>query len=112
MVESRINLLKDELNSLKWKESTGCDTDIVCRNVVEAKSKVNNLINELRQTTFDLYGSIRHNFDQTLLAVGSPLRDLVREAQELQQSVHAALRDAARGVQESFVDFLKLWAEA
>lgn len=53
--------------------------------------------------------SIRRIVDQTFLAVGSSLPNLMdREAQELQRSVHAALREAANVVQEHFVEAPKI----
>lgn len=41
MFESRIGSIKDELNSLKQRGSTGCDTEIVGRKVANAKGEVN-----------------------------------------------------------------------
>lgn len=72
--------------------------------VTDAKGKVNNIADGFRQDTFDSYVSIRVSFDQTLLAVGSFLRELVnREVQGLQRSVHVALCNATGGAQKSFV---------
>lgn len=77
--------------------------------VVDAKGEVKNLVERLWKDTFDSYTSLRHNVDQTLIAVDSRLRELIgHEAKELQRGVCVALRDAANGVQESFVDALKL----
>lgn len=104
MLESCIGLWKDGLYLLKRKESTGCDVEVVSRKVANAKGKDNNLVDETRQDTFNLYAHNRHSVDQTLLALGTRLRKLFyREVQELQRSVHAGLCDAAGGFQESFV---------
>lgn len=61
--------------------------------VADAKGKVHNLVDRLRQDTFDSYTSIR-------------------EAKELKQRFYAALRHAASGVQVSFRDALRLWIGA
>lgn len=104
MLESRISLLEEALDFLKRNESTGRDMEIVNRKLADAKNEVNNLVDGSHRDTFDSYTSIRHNVNQTLLSVGSRLRDLIdREGQELQWSVHATLRNAASGVQGSFV---------
>lgn len=75
--EFRMGFLKDELDSLKRKVMTRCDINIVGREVVEAKGKVNMLIDGLRHDTFESYTNIRRNVDQTLLEVGGLLRDLI-----------------------------------
>lgn len=41
MLEACISLLEDELDLLKWKESTGCDMKVVRRMVVDAKGDIN-----------------------------------------------------------------------
>lgn len=75
--------------------------EIVGRKATDAKDKVNNLLDRLGQETFGSYSSIRNNVDQSLFAVASCLKDLIdREPQELQQSVHIALRNAASSVQK------------
>lgn len=72
--------------------------------VADAKGKMNSLVDGLRRDIFDSYASIRHNVDQSLLAVGSCLRKMVdRETKELQRRVHFALSNAVNGGQELFV---------
>lgn len=68
-----IGLLKDELESLKQKELTECNTEVVRCKVAKAKDKVTNVVDGLPRDTFDSYDNIRHNIDQTLLVVGSRL---------------------------------------
>lgn len=54
LLESRTRLLKDELYSLRRKESPGCDMKLVGRQVADARGEVNNLVHGLRRDTFDL----------------------------------------------------------
>lgn len=103
MGESCIGLLKNELDFQRRKETTGYKTEAVSCKVADAKGEVNSLDDGLRRDTFDMYASIRHNVDQTLLAVSNCLKKLINgEAKWLQQKVHAALRNGASGVQKSF----------
>lgn len=105
MLESRIILLKEELNPLKREETTGCDINIVGRRVADNKGDVSILVDRLRRDTFNSYASIRRNVEHLLLAVDSRLKNLTDlEAQNLQWGVHAALCSAVVGVQESFVE--------
>lgn len=84
MLIFQINLLKNELDLPKGKETTGCDMQIVGRKVADAKCKVNNLVDGWRRDTPESYASFRRNADLSLLAVGSRFSDLIdREAQEL-----------------------------
>lgn len=55
LLESRISLLKDELDVLKRKKSTGCNMKIVGRKDADVKYGVNNLGDRLRQDIFDSY---------------------------------------------------------
>lgn len=72
--------------------------EVVIRKITDSKGGVNNVAYGLRQNNFELYVYIRRSVDQALLAVASGLKKLTdREAKELQRSVPAALRDAARG---------------
>lgn len=48
MLESCIGLLKDELDSLKRKESNRCNMKIVSCKVADVKGEVNNLVDGLR----------------------------------------------------------------
>lgn len=67
------------------------------------KGEANSWVDGLRRNTFDLYDSIRHNFNQTLLAVGNRLRNLIDcKALELQRIVHAAFCNTVGVVLESF----------
>lgn len=68
------------------------------RKVADAGDEVNNLADELCRDTNVSYAEIRHNADQTFLGVSSCLKELIdREAQNLQQSVYAALCNGAVG---------------
>lgn len=83
--------------------------EVVGCKVGNAKGEVNILFDGLRRNTLDSYVSIQHDVDQTFFAVGSHLKDLTgREAQEPQQKVHGALRDAEGCVQELFVEALEV----
>lgn len=85
------------------------DIEVVGCKIADAKSDANNLVDGLRRGAFDLCADIRQNVNQTLLAIGSRLRDLTdREDEEVQWSVHTALCNAADGAQESFVDVSKV----
>lgn len=112
MLESRIRLLKVELDCLKRKESTGCSMGIVDRKAASTESKTDSVADGLCQDTFNLYASIRHNVDKKLLAVGSHLRNLIEQkAQMIQQSGLGAICKCVGGVQESFLMLLRLWTE-
>lgn len=89
---------------LKRKKAIGCDMDIIGRKVVDVKSKVNRLVDELRHNTLESYANVQQNIDRTLSAVGSRLRDMIdRESQGWQRSVHTALGDAASDVRKAFL---------
>lgn len=66
MIELRISLLKEELDSLKRKDTTGCNMDIVERKATLVKGGENKLVDRLRRDSFDLYASVRQNVDQPL----------------------------------------------
>lgn len=86
---------------------------IVGRRVADADGKVNSLVDGLHRNTFDSYVSFQHSVDQTLLALGSHLREVFdREPKELQRGVHAALRHGAGGSEIHLLVLLKLWTEA
>lgn len=50
---------------------------IVGRRVANAKGELNMLDDGLLHDTFESYPNLRHNVDQTLLAVGILLEDLI-----------------------------------
>lgn len=69
------------------------------RKVADVKGKDNTLYDELRRDILEPYVSIQPNVVQTLLAVGSHLRELIkRDSERSQQSVRAALCNAADSV--------------
>lgn len=83
--------------------------EIVCYKVANAKGEVSTFFDGFRRDTFYSYASIRRNVGEMLIAVDSRLREPIdREAQELQQGDHAALRNVAGGVQKSFGDVLEV----
>lgn len=58
--------------------------EIVGRKIADANDEVNSLVVGLRRDVFDSYASIRHDVDQTLLAVGSRIRKQIdRKARRL-----------------------------
>lgn len=104
MLEAGTTLLKDKLDVLKQKETTECNIEVVHRKLADAKDEANSLVDGLRRGTSRSIVKILHNVDQMSIAVSSRLRGLIdREAQEFQQSHHAALRNAEDDVRESFV---------
>lgn len=109
MLESRFASLKAKLDLLKRKEMTGGDMKIVGRKVANVEGEVNQLVEVLHRGTFESYANIRHKVDQTKLAVGSRLIELIdRKAQGLQWSVHTAPCNAVGGVNESFAGVPKI----
>lgn len=82
--------------------------EVVSHKVADDKGKINNYVDGKRQDTFDSYASFQHSIDQTLLAVGSRLREPNdHEAKKLQRTAHAALRKVASYVEESYVSVSK-----
>lgn len=74
-LDARIDLLKDELDSIKWKKSTGCNMKVMRRKSANANGKLNSLVDDLRRDIYYLYARLRHSVDQSSLAVGSHLRE-------------------------------------
>lgn len=106
ILEAFTCFLKEELDSLKRRESAVCNAEVVSRKVANAKSNMNHLIDGLRQGTFKLYAFIQYCIDQSLVAVSE--RRIVmsdRKAMMLQQGVHDDFCNAASGVQTFFEDF-------
>lgn len=66
MIETRISVLKDELESLKRKESISCSVKIVDCKVADADGDMHDLVGCLRRYTFDTYACIRHGDDRLL----------------------------------------------
>lgn len=58
MLESRQSLLKDDLDLLKGKHSTGCGMEIASRRVVDAEGGVNSFVDGLRRENFDSFVGI------------------------------------------------------
>lgn len=72
---------------LKQKSSTGCDIEVVSRNVVAAKSSMNGSADGLRPKNFLSYASIRHDVDQSLVKVSKHLKGMFeREAATLHRA--------------------------
>lgn len=73
--------------------------------VADAKGDMNSLAGGSRQGSFDTYVGSRHSVDQSLLAVNNFLKVIINhDTKGLQQDVNDALRSAAGGVHNSFVD--------
>lgn len=99
MLEAHIGLLRDELDSLKWMESTSCDMEVVRRKVADDKGDMNGLVSSLCRGTFDLYANIQHGVDQSLSAESKRVREMFNcKAMSLEQDGHDAFCSAARGV--------------
>lgn len=69
MLVACIGLMKDELDSLKRKESTACNMEVVSLKAADTKGKMNSLADHLRRDTFDSYASIRRTVGKSLVAV-------------------------------------------
>lgn len=83
------------MDSLKRKESTGCDTKIVSRKVADAKGDKKSLVDGLRRDTFDSYASVRNSLDYSLVEVSKRLKEMFDpDAMVLQQCVNDALHSA------------------
>lgn len=92
MLEARTSLLEDVLGSLERKESTGYDLEAVHLKVADVKGDMKDFIGGLRRDSFDLYASVRHSVDRSLLAVSRRLKEMLDcEAEMLQQGVHNCL---------------------
>lgn len=73
--------------------------------VASDKGKMNNLVDGLRHKSFESYASIRYSVYQSLLAVGSRLREVIDcEAKELQRGFHNALLNTAGKIQQWFAN--------
>lgn len=53
----------------------GCNIGFVGRKVADTEGEVHNLVDGLRRDIFESYANIRQNGNETILAVGSRLRD-------------------------------------
>lgn len=61
MPKARTDLLKDDVDSLKRKESFICNMDVGRRKVADVKGDMEELVHGLHQGPFFLYASIRQN---------------------------------------------------
>lgn len=93
------------LDLLKWREMTGCNSEVVGRKVADVKANMNNLVIRLRQDTFDAYATLLHDVGLSLLVFGSCLWEVIdRGGKELQRGFYEAFCNAADRVQQSFVN--------
>lgn len=101
--------MKDELDLLKWKESTGCDIKVVSRMEVDAKGNIKSLADGLSRNICESNSSIQHSMDHSLVELSKRLTEMFdRVAMALQPGVIDAVCTAVAGVQESFVDASKV----
>lgn len=104
MLEARIGLLIDELDSLKRKEPTACNTEVVSRKVVDENSDGNDLVDGIRRRTIVSCVSFQHDVNHLLVAICRSLKKLFGcDARALQQGVCDAIRGTAEEVLKLFV---------
>lgn len=71
MLEDRVDLLKNELDLLKQKAPTGCNMDVVRRNVADYKLDVKELDGGLRRKTSSSYARTLRNIGQPFLTLSN-----------------------------------------
>lgn len=100
-LEACISLLEDKLDSLKLKESTGCDMEVERCVVADANGNMTELVGSFLWGTFVSFASILHDVRQSLSDVSNrPKKMFGHETKALQQDMHDASCDAAGGVQK------------